>query len=126
MSIQSVALFQFTFLLFANLAKTPSTVRHLRSRRISSCHRPRKNVYQQSYTQALPTAILEVFQLLVKHGADLEEAGLWWFNPTAIDADKWGTASYHTAYKGQQEPLAYLLDKGVSIWFKDKKGQFIL
>ncbi|ODM15874.1 hypothetical protein SI65_08715 [Aspergillus cristatus] len=69
---------------------------------------------------------MEVLKLLVEHGADLEEAGPWWFNPAVIEGDKWGTALYRAAYKGQREPVTYLLDKGANIQFKDKKGRSIL
>ncbi|OJJ89072.1 ankyrin repeat domain-containing protein [Aspergillus glaucus CBS 516.65] len=69
---------------------------------------------------------MEALKLLVKHGADLEEASGWWPNYGIIEADKWGTALYRAAYKDQREPVAYLLDKDTNIWFKDDKGQSIL
>lgn len=62
----------------------------------------------------------------MEHGADLEEASGWWPSCGIIEADKWGTALYHAAYKGQREPVTYLLDKGTNIWFKDEKGRSIL
>lgn len=64
----------------------------------------------------------EALKLLVEHGADLEEASGWWPNCGIIEVDKWGTALYRTAYKGQREPVTYLLDKVANIWFKDDKG----
>lgn len=69
---------------------------------------------------------MEALKLLVEHGADLEEACGWWPNCCIIEVDKWGTALYRAAYKGQKEPVAYLLGKGANIWFKDEKGRFIL
>ena len=69
---------------------------------------------------------MEALKLLVEHGADLEEACGWWPNCCIIEVDKWGTALYCAAYKGQKEPVAYLLGKGANIWFKDGKGRSIL
>ncbi|BCR91303.1 ankyrin repeat domain-containing protein [Aspergillus chevalieri] len=69
---------------------------------------------------------MEALKLLVEHGADLEEASGWWPNCGIIEADKWGTALYRAAYKGQREPVTYLLDKGANIWFKDDKRRSIL
>lgn len=69
---------------------------------------------------------MEALRLLVEHGANLEEFGAWWFNPGVIEVDKWGTALYRAAYKGQRDAVAYLLEKGASVGFKDKKGRDVL
>ncbi|RAH48591.1 ankyrin repeat domain-containing protein [Aspergillus brunneoviolaceus CBS 621.78] len=53
---------------------------------------------------------MEALELLVEHGADLEEASGWWTN----------------SYKGQREPVMYLLGKGANVHFRDEMGRSIL
>lgn len=69
---------------------------------------------------------MEALRLLVENGADLEEARAWWNVPATMENDEWGTALYRAACSGQREPVAYLLDKGANVWFKDEKGRSIL
>ncbi|OAR00768.1 hypothetical protein LLEC1_03997 [Akanthomyces lecanii] len=69
---------------------------------------------------------LEAVQLLVENGADLEHVEQWWFTHTNVDEDEWGTALYRAAFKGQAEPVSYLLEKGASTAFRDKKGRSAL
>ncbi|KAF5124245.1 Ankyrin repeat and SOCS box protein 3 [Metarhizium anisopliae] len=69
---------------------------------------------------------MEALQLLVDHGADLELVEGWWFNSVVIERDERGTALYRAAYKGRQEPVAYLMSKGANVWFKDIKDRSVL
>ncbi len=69
---------------------------------------------------------LDALRLLVEHGADLEHVEAWWFTHTDVEDDEWGTALYRAAFKGQAEPVAYLLGRGASTAFKDKKGRSAL
>ncbi|PYI34289.1 ankyrin [Aspergillus indologenus CBS 114.80] len=69
---------------------------------------------------------MEALELLVEHGADLEEASGWWTNCGIVEADRWGTALYRAAYKGQREPAVYLLGKGANVHVRDEKGRSIL
>ncbi|RAH72611.1 ankyrin repeat domain-containing protein [Aspergillus aculeatinus CBS 121060] len=66
---------------------------------------------------------MEALKLLVEHGPDLEEASGWWTNCGIVEADQWGTALYRAAYKGQREPVMYLLGKGANVHFRDEMGR---
>ncbi|KAI1463480.1 ankyrin repeat-containing protein [Daldinia caldariorum] len=67
---------------------------------------------------------MEILRLLVEAGsAKLEATDPWWGNPTEIEADRWGTALYRAALKGQEDAVAYLLEKGADPSFKDEKGR---
>ena len=68
---------------------------------------------------------LEVLRLLVEadYGADLEHAGAWWPIPSEGIVGEVGTALYRAALTGKEEVVAYLLEKGATPKFKDKKGQ---
>lgn len=79
-----------------------------------------------THTAAAELGHMEALRLLVEHGADLEEFGAWRLNPGVIEVDKWGTALDRAAYKGHTEAVAYVLDRGASVWFKDKKGRDVL
>lgn len=69
---------------------------------------------------------LDALRLLVEHAADLEHVEPWWFTHTHVEDDELGTALYRAAFKGQAEPVAYLLDRGASTAFKDKKRRSAL
>ncbi|KAI3319598.1 ankyrin repeat-containing protein [Xylariaceae sp. AK1471] len=66
---------------------------------------------------------LEILKLLVEadNGADLECAEPWWPVPSESEGDRWGTALYRAALKGQEEAVTYLLEKGADPKFKDHK-----
>lgn len=69
---------------------------------------------------------MEALELLVEHGADLEEASGWWTNCGIVEVEQWGTALYRAAYKGQRKPVMYLLGKGANVHFRDEMGRSIL
>jgi ankyrin repeat protein len=67
---------------------------------------------------------LEALRLLVEaeNGADLECAEPWWPIPSENKGEP-GTALYRAAWKGQEEAVRYLLERGADTKFKDAKGQ---
>ncbi|OJJ96555.1 hypothetical protein ASPACDRAFT_1882848 [Aspergillus aculeatus ATCC 16872] len=69
---------------------------------------------------------MEALELLVEHGADLEEASGLWTNCGIVEADRWSTVLYRATYMGQREPVVHLLGKGANVHFRDKMGRSIL
>ena len=85
-----------------------------------------KNRREGTHIAAAETGNLEALRILVEDPyapADLEEVEAWWHAATLVERDEWGTALYRAAYKGQEEPVRYLLERGASPGFKDGKGR---
>ncbi|KAI1802494.1 ankyrin repeat-containing protein [Daldinia bambusicola] len=83
-----------------------------------------KQIDSTAHIAAAEHGDMEILCLLVEAGgAKLESTDPWWGNPAEIEADRWGTALYRAALKGQEDAVAYLLERGADPSFKDTKGR---
>lgn len=80
----------------------------------------------QAHIAAAELGDLDALRLLVEHGADVERDGVW-NSRDALDASHpAGTALYRAAYKGREEAVAYLLERGANPSYRDSEGRSCL